>query len=95
MHDHGILNVPLSKRGAINAQLGRYYADLARHAAEAQKAATANHKKMKADALQSIQALTDARAAELMAKFNLTRIQLNKKLHQIARHTPAMILKGI
>lgn len=95
MLDHGVLNVPLAKRGNINAQLDRYKAEQKRQAAAKRKAdAALMTTKVKA-AKAAVAAMTDERAAELMQKLGLTRKQLDKKLNSIAYYTPDVILRGI
>jgi len=48
--DHGMLNVPLAKRGNIDAQLDAYKRDQAAAASATRKAATVQHKSDKATA---------------------------------------------
>ena len=95
MLDHGILNVPLSKRGDIDKQIDRFKADQKRQAEEIRKAQKARHKADKAKALEMIEALSDERAQELMMRFHMTRKQLTEALKRQAHYTPSVILRGI
>ncbi|ULR87431.1 hypothetical protein [Comamonas sp. B21-038] len=96
MLDHGVLNVPLSKRGNIDNQIDRYKREQAiakRNELDARKAEF-DAKKTKALAL--IAELSDERAKELMAKHKLTRKQLDEVLKSIARTKPdAFLWRGI
>lgn len=89
--DHGCLNVPLAKRGNIDAQIDRFKADQAAQ----QRARKAAHDVKVPQAKAMVQALSDERAAELMKRFGMTRKQLTTKLNSIAHWTPDVILKGI
>lgn len=95
MLDHGVLNVPLHKRGNIDAQIDRYKAETRRAEAAAHKERMAAKREKTAQAKALVASLTDERAAELMAKFSLTRKQLEKKLNSIAYYTPDVILRGL
>lgn len=95
MLDHGILNIPLSKRGNIDAQIDRFKADQRRQAEEIRKAKRAQHADDKAKALEMIEALSDERAQELMTRFSMTRKQLTAALKRQAHYTPSVILRGI
>lgn len=93
MLDHGVLNVPLSKRGNIDNQIDRYKREKAiakRNELDARKAEF-DAKKTKALAL--IDQLSDQRAQELMTKHKLTRKQLDAELKLIARTKPAALLR--
>lgn len=94
--DHGLLNLPIAMRtSCIDAQVDKYKAGIRKQQREEQKARAAQHKQQKTEALKAIEAMTDERAAELMAKFGMTRKQLTAKLERIAHYTPAVILRGI
>ena len=93
MLDHGVLNVPLSKRGNIDNQIDRYKREKAiakRNELDARKAEF-DAKKTKALAL--VAQLSGKRAKELMAKHKLTRKQLDAELKSIARTNPAALLR--
>lgn len=93
--DHGVLNTPLHKRGDIDAQIDRYKAETRRAEAVAYKERMAAKREKTAQAKALIADLADQRAAELMAKFSMTRKQLDEKLNSIAYYTPDVILRGI
>lgn len=93
--DHGILNIPLAKRGNIDAQIDCYKADQKRAAAKQRKADAAMLAGQRALAKAAVAAMPDERAAELMQRTGLTRKQLDKKLNSIAHWTPDRILRGI
>lgn len=93
--DHGILNVPLAKRGDIDAQIDRYKAGVQR---DERKAAAERRAKLKADreeAKRLVAECPEARIQELMAKYSTSRSLLISKLQSIAHWTPAAILRGI
>lgn len=93
MLDHGVLNVPLAKRGNIDKQIDRYKREkeiAKRNELDARKAEF-DAKKTKALAL--IAQLSDERAKELMTKHKLTRKQLDAELKLIARTNPAAFLR--
>ena len=93
MLDHGVLNVPLAKRGNIDKQIDRYKREkeiAKRNELDARKAEfDAN----KTKALALIAQLSDERAKELMTKHKLTRKQLDTELKLIARTNPAAFLR--
>jgi len=69
--DHGILNLPLSKRGDIDAQLDRHKREQAALAMGARKAKAARLRELKAEAklaladIKAAPGLLDAKAAKL------------------------------
>lgn len=93
MLDHGVLNVPLAKRGNIDKQIDRYKREkeiAKRNELDARKTEF-DAKKTKALAL--IAQLSNERAKELMTKHKLTRKQLDTELKLIARTNPAAFLR--
>lgn len=95
MFDHGILNVPLSKRGDIDAQIDRYKADVQR---DERKAGAERRAKLAVDreeAKRMVAACPEARLQELMTKYRTSRGLLISKLNSIAHWTPQAILRGI
>lgn len=92
--DHGVLNVALSKRGDINAQLDRYKADQAQAAARQSKAAAALHREQSAQAKALVCGWSDERCTRicLRAGFKLTAKQARKKLLSQAHWAPAAVL---
>ena len=65
--DHGILNVPLAKRGNINAQIDRYKADQARARAAAGTALFHTVRSKKARVAALLAAMSDERVLTLAA----------------------------
>ena len=93
MLDHGVLNVPLAKRGNIDKQIDRYKREkeiAKRNELDARKA---EFDAQKTKALALIAQLSDERAKELMTKHKLTRKQLDTELKLIARTNPSAFLR--
>ena len=93
--DTAVINIPLSKRGNIDAEIDRWKARKAKEERDAWKAQQAQHKIDQAKAKEMVAQLSDERAAELMASLKLTRKQLMTQLNRAAHWRPAQILKGI
>lgn len=93
--DHGVLNVPLRKRGNIDAQIDAYKAGQAAEAASKRKRDAEALKVKRDQALAAVESLSDDRAKVLMERFGLSRKQLTKKLSGIAYWQPDIILRGI
>jgi len=70
--DHGVLNVPLAKRGDINAQLDRYKADEAKNADAAHRARFHDVRTKKARIAALLASLTDDRALALAKPLGAT-----------------------
>lgn len=93
MLDHGILNVPLSKRGNIDNQIDRFKREQSIAKRNELDARKAEFDAKKTKALAMIAQLSDERAKELMAKHKLTRKQLDAELKSIARTNPGAFLR--
>lgn len=93
MLDHGVLNVPLSKRGNIDKQIDRYKREKAIAERNELDARKAEFDAKKTKALAMVDQLSDQRAQELMAKHKMTRKQLDAELKFIARTKPAELLR--
>lgn len=93
--DHGILNVPLRKRGDIDAQIDAYKAGREKEAVSKRKRDAAALKEKRDQARAAAASLADDRAQVLMERFGMTRKQLMKKLDGIAYWQPDVILRGI
>lgn len=92
--DHGILNVPLAKRGNIDAQLDRYKADMARaEKAEAKaKAAETRELRVKAKALiasDRAKAIVD----RLAARGNRSTAEVRSYMKQEAHWNPKLVIR--
>lgn len=59
--DHGVLSLPLAKRGDINAELDRYKASAAKAAGSAARQQTAENKKSYARFVDLLDAISDER----------------------------------
>ena len=94
--DHGMLNVPLTKRGDINAQVDEYKAKQARTAAAARKESAVTMRANKALAkialaeLIAADGVLDAKATQL----RVTRKALIVVLIDWAKWTPARVIKA-
>lgn len=82
--DHGILNVPLAKRGNIDAQIDRYKADKAREENAQRKAVAANRRECKA----LIDTMPEAVVARMSARLGLTHKQYIARLRSLANGNP-------
>lgn len=91
--DHGILNIPLSKRGNIDAQIDRYKADQARQAKQDRKARAAQMKADRAHAKRLVSELSDEFIQRIASKSGLTPTQVRKNLNSDAHWTPAKIIR--
>ena len=90
MIDHGMLNVPLAKRGCIDAQIDAHKAAIQR---ELRQRAAQDHADRKT-ARAAVVAMSDERCVEL-GKGALTAKQARKKLFSMARFTPAVVLRVV
>jgi hypothetical protein len=93
--DHGMLNLPLAKRGNIDAQLDAYKAGQARDAAAKRKAATALSREQKAAAkvaLAEIQAAPGLMQQKAFAMRVTPRV-LAAQLDDWSKWQPATLLK--
>lgn len=90
--DHGVLNIPLAKRGDIDAQLDAYKAQQAREAAVARKAAAATTKELRIAAKAAVAGLTVEQLDAIAERIGSTRVQARKELHSMAHWTPGRAL---
>ena len=88
MLDHGMLNLPLAKRGCIDAQIDAHKAAIQR---ELRQRAAQDHADRKT-ARAAVVAMSDERCVEL-SKGTMTAKQARKKLLSMARFTPAVVLR--
>lgn len=86
--DHGVLNVPLSKRGNIDAELDKYKADQAQLAAEkrVQRKTEFNEQKVKANDLFS--SMSDEAAQVYADRANISLKNAKKEINQHVKHNP-------
>lgn len=92
--DHGMLNVPLAKRGDIDAQLDTYKAEQAAEAKRAGKASAAQTAELRARAKAIVAAMTVERIAELAAKCKTTPAKVRSVMQSNAHWQPAMVIKA-
>lgn len=93
--DHGFLNVPLAKRGHINAQIDRFKAEQKKAAAAQRKSRAQDLKDKRAQAKLRVSMLSERQIEQLMEKLCLSRVNLLHRLNSVAYWEPDVILKGI
>ena len=93
--DHGELNVPLSKRGDIDAQIDRYKAEQAAAANASAKAARAAFNAARSECLQIIVGLTDERVAEMAERTGCRANSVRKMLREAANTAPHIAIKAL
>lgn len=90
--DHGTLNIPLSKRGNIDAQLDRYKADNAKRSAAARKATMIALKADQARAKELFAVMTDERLWEIATHCNQFASAVKKKLKSDCTWQPSLVI---
>ena len=90
MIDHGMLNLPLVKRGNLNAQIDAYKAQKARNAKAEAKALHEARQQARA----AVVAMSDERCIAF-SKGQMTAKQARAKLLSMARFTPAVVLRVV
>jgi len=88
--DHGVLNISLSKRGDIDAQLDKYKADKAAKEAKENKAASAEKKTEKQRAKELLAEHGDALEARFGAK--MAKGELKRTLQDMAKWEPKKLI---
>ena len=91
--DHGILNVPLSRRGDIDAQIDAFKAEHRRAAATSARDAKRIHIALRAEAIGLIEQVSDERMAELGRPHGLTARKCRKVWHGIAAQSPSSVIR--
>ena len=93
--DHGILNVPLAKRGNINAQIDKYKAEQLAAAKFARANASFIAKELKATAKPLLAEIiaTPSLLETKAAKMNTTKKELLAILNEWAKWQPAKLIK--
>lgn len=91
--DHGILNVPLAKRGNIDSQIDRYKADQAKTAAAARIAASKLIAEQRIEAKAILVGMSAERIELLAAKAGTTPADVRGMLKSIAYFNPAKLIK--
>ena len=90
--DHGVLNVPLHKRGNLDAEIDRQMAKQRRESRDAARARAAEWKADKARALALIDGLTDEQITRLATKAKVHKRSVRKNLRDNAGLMPARVV---
>lgn len=93
--DHGILNVPLAKRGNIDKQIDAYKAEQARSTAQRLKAARQRHRDALALAKAAIAQVSDERMAAMGKPYGLTVKQTRAQFVSAASVNPERVAKAM
>ncbi len=93
--DHGVLNVPLSKRGNIDAQIDTY-----KRAQRAESEAIARETRkafaeVKREALALIAAMTPEHIARIAPKLKCQSRSVAKRLRSEAGHNPSLVVRAL
>lgn len=91
--DHGTLNVPLAKRGDIDAQLDRYKADQARAAKADRKAQAVLSAVARIEAKALLAAITPERLAHLADRTGQPVPAVRRHLKSEAHWNPEFVVK--
>lgn len=91
--DHGMLNIPLAKRGNIDAQIDAYKAGQARDARAKAKADAIETKAQRIQAKALVEAMTPEAIARVAAKVGVKPAKVRKSLMSDAHWQPAFILR--
>lgn len=92
--DHGMLNVPLAKRGDINAQLDKFKADQAAAAKAESKARARDTQALRARAKAIVESMTVERVCELADKLNTTPANVRNLMRSNAFWKPELVIKA-
>lgn len=92
--DHGVLNVPLAKRGNIDSQIDRFKADQARADAMTRKAAAKLMAEQRIQAKAILAGMSDERIAAMAAKHRTTPSDIRQMLKSIAYFNPAQLIRA-
>lgn len=92
--DHGILNIPLAKRGNIDAQLDAFKAKQATEKKAAAKAAAQTTAELRIRAKAIVAAMTAERIAELAEKTNSTPGKVRHFMQSAAHWKPEWVIKA-
>lgn len=91
--DHGVLNVPLAKRGNIDAQLDRYKKQQFTIREYGIRDARKRHVALVAEAKELTARVTDERMAELGKPHGMTAKQCRKEWSFIASGKPELVIQ--
>ena len=90
--DHGVLNIPLAKRGNIDAQLDAYKREAIAQQKSAAKLKAAQRKVDRASAAEVLANMPAEQLARIAEKASLTVAQARKQLQSIAYFTPSRVI---
>ena len=90
--DHGLLNVPLAKRGDIDKQIDAYKAKQAADEKAARRLPAAQAKADKAKALELLESATDERLDHLAVRCGKTRAAMRKHLRGECHWQPKLVI---
>ena len=90
--DHGTLNIPLAKRGNIDAQLERFKASHATADRSARKAKAYATKTLRIQAKELFAQVTDTRVEELATKCRSTPKAIREKLKADCHWQPSIVI---
>jgi phage gp36-like protein len=88
MLDHGVLNVPIVKRGNIHAEIDRFKKTQAQNA----KSASRQHHLDRQAARTALRDAPDAHLRSLAGKLNLTMTQTRQRLRSECVSSPRLVL---
>ena len=91
--DHGILNVPLSKRGNIDREIDRYKAQQRADARAKAKADAAEMKELRAKAKGLIPAADPEMLARVAANTGTTVAQVRARLKSMSHWQPHLVIR--
>lgn len=94
MLDHGVLNIPLSKRGNIDAQIDKYKAGVARDEAAERRASSKKLAEQRIEAKRILAAMTPERIAEIAARTKTTPSSVRQHLKSVAYFEPEKLIKA-
>lgn len=93
--DHGLLNLPLSKRGNIDREIDRYKKEVQSLRTEEEKAARRDWRLKVAEAKRLVNGLSDERLTSLGETHSLTAKQVRKQLLLLARSRPIVLADSL
>lgn len=92
--DHGILNVPLSKRGDIDKQIDAYKRDQAVQERQARRKRAAQLAELRPQAKAAVEVLSADAIARIAARARLTPARVKKRLLSDAHWRPEQVLRA-
>lgn len=90
--DHGVLNIPLSKRGNIDAQIDRYKAEQVAASRAGAKNRAAETQKLRQEARALFARVTADRVLELATRCSVTAAEMRKKLRSDCHWQPRLVI---